>query len=95
MIKSFLLIGPLLFAAHSNACTSNLDCDLGSKCIKQGGRFNGICMGGSRPGNRYDREPYSDRLRPGVGRSCSSRFDCDLGQRCAKSRSYGDGVCVD
>jgi hypothetical protein len=78
------------------ACWSNLDCELGSKCLKVRGDMYGICAGGSQPGNSNDREPVTapmDRNNT-YGNTCSSDFDCGLGSTCFKERGHMDGVCV-
>jgi hypothetical protein len=78
------------------ACWSNLDCELGSKCIKGQGQMYGICAGGSRPGNSNDQEPVHAPMdmNKTYGNTCSSDFDCGLGSMCLKERGHMDGVCV-
>lgn len=92
--KIFQLSIFIIFGALSNvayACSSNFDCDLGSKCIKPSGSMYGYCMGGMNPGNSYDDEPATD-FGGGGGWTCSSNFDCELGYQCAKSGMQG--VCI-
>lgn len=92
--KIFQLTTFIIFGAMTNvasACSSTLDCDLGSKCIKPSGSMYGYCMGGMNPGNSYDAEPATD-FGGGGGWTCSSNFDCELGYQCAKSGMQG--VCI-
>jgi len=85
-----IAVALLLPSASTISCSFNTDCDVGSKCIKNGGLY-GYCMGGMNPGNSYDREPATD-LRGGGGWSCSFNTDCDPGYTCLKSGLQG--VCV-
>ena len=75
------------------ACWSNLDCELGSKCIKGQGEMYSICAGGSQPGNSNDQEPVID-MNNTYGNTCSSNFDCGLGYMCLKETGHMDGVCI-
>jgi hypothetical protein len=86
----YFISGPLL------ACSFDLDCDIGSKCIKSRGSLYGICAGGSNPGNRNDDEPVYDSLDLDgtYGNTCSDNFDCGISNKCYKERGQLDGVCV-
>jgi len=84
---SIILILPLTYAF---SCQFNTDCEVGSKCVKNGGLY-GYCMGGMNPGNSYDNQPATD-IRGGGGYTCSFNTDCDVGYRCAKSGIQG--VCL-
>lgn len=97
-MKLFKLVVALVICCPSLvlACWSNLDCELGSKCIKGQGQMYGICAGGSRPGNSNDQEPVQAPMdmNKTYGNTCSSDFDCGLGSMCLKERGHMDGVCV-
>ena len=53
-----------LSSAQAMACAFDTDCSPGSKCVKPSGRVNGMCTGGQFPGNKYDKQPYTDPFRP-------------------------------
>lgn len=78
------------------ACLTNLDCEMGSKCIKEQGGVYGICAGGSQPGNANDQVPvYAPMdMNDTYGNTCSSNLDCGLGSMCLKERLLTDGVCI-
>ena len=90
ILKSIITIVFVLPLSSTYSCQFNTDCDVGSKCIKNGGLY-GYCMGGMNPGNSYDRQPATD-LRGGGGFTCSFNTDCDVGYKCAKSGLKG--VCI-
>ena len=93
MKKQILLWGAILmmsYSYHAMACQFNSDCEIGSKCIKNGGIY-GYCMGGMYPGNSYDEQPATN-LRGGGGHTCSFDLDCEIGYTCLKSGL--NGVCI-
>ena len=94
-LRSILIAATLGFAsAIAVPCQFNTDCEVGGKCVKQPGQIWGICWGGSPPGNRGDRAPVEDVLRPGVGDTCEFNTDCEVGQQCAKKPGALEGVCL-
>lgn len=74
------------------ACTFNTDCYPGSRCVKQFGQFDGVCVGGISPGNKYDYEKGYNNPRDSYGNTCSFNADCDPGYVCV--RSGIEGVCM-
>jgi predicted small secreted protein len=95
-MKSIFLAALIaLFATPALACQFNTDCGIGSKCIKEAGKREGICMGGMNPGNSNDRNPYSNPMRPdsSVGNTCQYNSDCNVREKCVKERGL-NGVCV-
>ena len=90
LIQLGTAIALMLSSTYAISCSFDTDCDVGSKCIKNGGLY-GYCMGGMNPGNSYDREPATD-LGGGGGWTCSFNTDCDPGYTCLKSGLQG--VCV-
>lgn len=81
-------------AAHG--CSFDTDCAVGSACVKARGDLYGVCMGGDRPGNRFDRAPVEDPLDLDgtFGDTCSFDTDCGVGNSCLKERGRLRGVCV-
>jgi hypothetical protein len=78
------------------ACSFDVDCEVGSECIKNSGSFDGVCIGGLYPGNKNDRQPVYDPLDVNgtVGNTCYSSVDCGRGNYCATSSSAIAGVCL-
>ena len=97
IIKLRLLLYLLaFFSAEAFACAFNLDCELGSKCIKPQGSLFGICVGGMFPGNSFDSEPVINPLdlNQTYGNTCSFNLDCGLNMVCAKQSGNILGVCL-
>lgn len=95
-LAKFFIVIATFYPSFVLACWSNLDCELGSKCIKGQGQMYGICAGGSQPGNSNDQAPvYAPMdMNNTYGNTCSSSFDCGLGSMCLKEQGHMDGVCV-
>ena len=71
-----------LSTVQAVACAFDTDCSPGSKCVKPAGRVNGMCTGGQFPGNKYDKNPYSDPFDPNrtAGKTCSFGVECGPGK---------------
>jgi len=93
-MKVLLVLFSMFLISPALACGSAFDCSLGSKCIKQAGNFNGICAGGMKPSNSYDRKPYRDPMdmTGRKGNTCSFDIECGMGGECIKSGL--EGVCM-
>lgn len=93
-----VLLAVSLFAASGfcNACQFDTDCEVGSKCLKQSGQLNGMCVGGLNPGNRNDENPYSNGLdiNKTEGDTCSFDTDCGPGSKCMKGSGQIYGTCM-
>jgi hypothetical protein len=92
-----LLVISLFFASGiANACQFDTDCEVGSKCLKQSGQLDGMCVGGLNPGNRHDRTPYSNDLdiNKTEGNTCSFDTDCGPGSKCMKGSGQIYGTCM-
>lgn len=92
----FLIVVLLVIPSLSLACSFDTDCNVGSRCIKESGALEGICIGGLYPGNDNDRKPYKPRLdlNKKIGNTCSFNTDCGVGGRCVKSEGSIYGVCM-
>lgn len=91
-----LALATFFFCSATSACEFTTDCEIGSKCIKQAGKLEGVCMGGMNPGNRNDRRPFRDSLdlSESVGDTCQFHTDCGIGAKCLKESGRLEGVCV-
>ena len=89
-MKRIVSLSLVLASSWAFGCAFDSDCDIGSKCIKNGGIY-GYCMGGMNPGNSYDQHPATD-IMGGGGDTCSFNTDCDIGYECV--RSGLKGVCI-
>ena len=61
----------LLIPKFANACAFNLDCNIGSKCMKPSGSLYGYCVGGMNPGNSNDKKQLLPIGMPQDVRFCS------------------------
>jgi hypothetical protein len=52
---AFALVLSWSVTSAAYACVVDVDCAVGSKCLKQAGQVYGICVGGMNPGNSNDR----------------------------------------
>ena len=91
-MRLFLLF--VFCSTPAMACMFDLDCAVGSKCLKSRGNMYGVCAGGMSPGNSNDQKPVYDPmdLNGTTGDTCSFDLDCGIGSKCLKSGLYG--VCV-
>ena len=91
-----LIVAAIAMPGAALACQFDVDCGVGSKCLKNHGSIYGVCAGGLSPGNDDDRQPVYDPLDPNqsVGNTCSFDVDCGPGNRCLKGRGQIKGVCV-
>lgn len=83
------------------ACMFDTDCMPGSKCVKASGTIEGVCMGGTFPGNSNDdgdrgsrsyNRDYDDTWNT-KGNTCSFDTDCGPGWVCVKGSGIY-GTCV-
>ena len=96
------IILSLALSTPGLACSFNTDCEVGSKCMKQRGQLEGVCVGGLFPGKSEDerskeqnQNPYNwKRDRGSEGNRCSFTTDCDVGQMCLKESGRLYGVCL-
>jgi hypothetical protein len=92
---AFAVLALALSSAPALACAFDTDCSPGSKCVKPAGHVIGMCTGGQFPGNKYDKQPYTDPFDPNrsAGKTCSFNFDCGPGSQCQMGLGTS-GVCV-
>ena len=98
-IVSLLLAASLwlAWADGAAACQFDNDCRAPATCMKPEGKVNGVCVGGTQPGNRYDRKPVRDPNDPNrtVGKTCERDLDCGPRSRCFKQGGGFYGKLVD
>ena len=95
----FIKLLAFLFFINSTSsfgCSFDLDCSIGSKCVKAAGNIYGVCAGGLFPGNSNDSQPVYDPLDLDgtYGNTCSFDLDCGTTNKCVKNGNSIDGVCV-
>lgn len=92
----FSLLFCLMASSAVLACDFDIDCQPGSKCLKQSAVDDGVCVGGLNPGNKNDdARRRSNRPEPkdAQGKQCFSNVDCPLGQQCLRERYSVNGAC--
>ena len=93
MLTLLLSFAPFFFPASAGACESDTDCDAGNKCLKPQGQIYGACVGGVRPGNKYDRQPVHNPNLPNYGKTCYQDAECGPRLICEKSNK-ASGACI-
>lgn len=96
LVLAFLVASLCSTSASLYACQFDTDCQVGSKCLKQSGQLDGMCVGGLNPGNRNDDNPYSNGLdiNKTEGNTCSFDTDCGPGSKCMKGAGQLEGTCM-
>lgn len=95
-LHSRLVIGLLmLVSTGAFACMLDSDCAPFSECVVPDGNLYGVCAGGMRPGNSYDRKPVRDAFDPSskVGKTCQHDLQCGIGATCVMGPYDLLGVC--
>ncbi len=96
ILAPIILLATLLFTNTALACSFNMDCSVGSKCLKSSGSLYGVCVGGMFPGNSNDKQPvYAPLDLDGTtGNTCSFNMDCGIKNKCIKSSGSIYGTCM-
>ena len=86
----------LLIPKFANACAFDLNCNIGSKCMKPSGSLYGYCVGGMFPGNSNDSQPAYNPLDISgkQGDTCSWDLECGIGNKCYKPNFSLYGTCL-
>jgi hypothetical protein len=94
-ILKAILVGFFIFPGAALACSFDTDCSPGSKCVKAKGSLDGVCLGGTSPGNKNDSRPVYAPLDVNrtYGNTCAFNTDCGPGSVCVKQGGI-DGVCM-
>ena len=78
-----------------NSCSSDFDCGIGHRCLKNFGELSGIC---AKTVNEYGSPTYDlpeiDSIGVGQGGNCSFTTDCPLGFDCRKNAGQLYGFCI-
>lgn len=97
-MTALLVLLVTLPSTKVQACAFDLDCAIGSACLKRPGQIYGVCAGGLSPGNSHDTRPNPDPnpmdLDGTAGNTCTFDLDCGIGSRCAKTPPNILGVCI-
>ena len=83
----------LVIAAPAYSCQFDTDCNVGSKCVKNGYSINGICAGGLSPGNANDNSPVYDPLD--LNTCYGNGSDGDARNKTDSDGTYGDTCSFD
>jgi len=96
MKKLLFLILFTFFSFEAYSCMTNLDCNIGSTCLKTSYALYGVCVGGLNPGNKNDNRPvYApldiDRT---YGNTCQFDYQCGVSNKCVKGFGMINGTCM-
>ena len=86
----------MFMSIQTYACEFDVDCEAGSRCLKNNGSLYGVCAGGLSPGNFNDQVPSTDPLDLDgtYGNTCSFDIDCGISNKCYKTGGSITGVCL-
>ena len=95
-LSKAIIASALIVPSLGLACSYDVDCDAGSRCVTPQGQTSGICVGGHSPGNSNDKQPADSPLYPNrtTGNTCSFDTDCRPDGKCVKERGSIYGACV-
>jgi hypothetical protein len=96
MIKNIIIFSIFLLPLNALACTSDMQCSPGNKCVKSAGSYSmdGVCV---TPTDKYgNRTYYSGPSSYGPHRisGCKFNTDCNIGYSCFKRVGEIEGICV-
>jgi hypothetical protein len=96
MRRGWLLIVLMIAASPAIACKSDVDCDVGSKCLLQAGQAQGVCTNTRKSGHADDggmsRDP-TDPSKANVSK-CDVDLDCGPMGKCLRSPGKVVGSCA-
>lgn len=93
MLGIIIIILIVIRCSLAHACSYDTDCEVGSKCTKEGYQPYGVCTNSTySTGNRDSGPRYG--LGSHAGEICAFRSDCSPGARCIKEHTYDvTGTC--
>lgn len=92
VIRYFTVLFLLSSTSVIFACQFDLDCGIGSQCVKTGANLYGYCVGGMNPGNSNDKNP-AQKVEPNQA-GCQFDNQCQIGSKCVKEQGNSYGYCV-
>lgn len=95
-LKTMTVLCTIFSFTETYACEFDVDCEPGSKCLKNRGSLYGVCAGGLFPGNSNDHVPATDSLDLDgtYGNTCEFDIDCGVSNKCHKTAGSITGVCL-
>jgi hypothetical protein len=91
-----LMVVLALVSSPALACKSDVDCDIGSKCLMQSGQTEGSCTTTRKPGHVDNGGLSHDPTDPSKtnASSCDVDLDCGPMGRCLRSPGKVTGMCA-
>lgn len=75
------------------ACTQDLECGAGARCVKSTGAIYGQCVRDVLSGAPAD-APNASRTTASAPRRCAFDSDCEKDATCLKASADAPGLCV-
>jgi hypothetical protein len=96
MNRKWLIVVLVLASAPALACKSDVDCDIGSKCLLQAGQPEGFCTSTRTPGHADNGGLSHDPTDPTKtnASSCDVDLDCGPMGKCLRSPGKVTGSCA-
>lgn len=84
----------LFLSAYASACTHDLECGAGGRCVKAAGAIYGTCVRDVLPSSPPETPSPLEGTTTAAKQPCAFDADCGTGRACLKTSATAHGMCV-